>query len=316
MQLLGNRLEALCADAKQELILVAPFMKVNTLRRLLSRVSHHINVKCVTRWRPDEIAAGVSDLNVWTLLKERPNTSLWLRSDLHAKYYRADARCLIGSANLTDTALGWSPHPNLELLLPISQNQAEIVEFEPTLLRGCISVDEELFTFVKHAVEQIPSRSTFVPPLIIDNDAEERESIPPEQWLPSLRHPENLYTAYCGQWDRLTSTSTTAAIADLAAFELPLGLSKAEFEAYIGVLLLQKPIIRQVDEFVSTPQRFGAVRDLLNHLPCSMQEEFSSDESWQTLMRWMLFFVTNRYQMSVANFSEIFVRITSPFAAV
>jgi len=30
----------------------------------------------------------------------------------------------------------------------------------------------------------------------------------------------------------------------------------------VGTLLLQKPIVRQVDLFVETPQRFGAVRDL------------------------------------------------------
>lgn len=308
MQLLGNRLEALCADAKQELVLVAPFIKVNTLRRLLSRVPQHIDVKCVTRWRPDEIAVGVSDLDVWTLLKERQNTSLWLRSDLHAKYYRADAICLVGSANLTDTALGWSPHPNLELLLSVSQNQAEIVGFEPTLLLGCVLVDDELFAFVKHIVEQMPSKLTLSPPLTLQH-YEATDSIPPEQWLPSLRHPENLYTAYCGRWDRLTSTSTTATIADLAALEIPLGLSKTEFEAYVGVLLLQKPLIRRVDEFVSTPQRFGAVRDLILQFRDAEKTELSANESWQTLMRWMLCFFPNRYLHKVANFSEIFQRV-------
>lgn len=308
MQLLGSRLEVLCADAQQELVLVAPFIKVNTLRRLLSRVPHHINVKCVTRWRPDEIAAGVSDLDVWTLLNERPNTSLWLRADLHAKYYRADAMCLIGSANLTDTALGWSPHPNLELLLSVSQNQAEIVEFEPALLPGCVPVDEELFAFIKHIVEQMPSKSTLAPLVALEHDDEARDSAPPEQWLPSLRHPENLYTAYCGQWDRLTSTSRTGAINDLATLEVPLGLSKIEFERYVGVLLLQKPIIRRVDEFVSTPQRFGAVRDFLGHLLCSGKEGFSSNEAWQTLMRWMLFFLPSRYERDVPQYSEIFGR--------
>src|SRR5258706_3983855 len=144
MQLPGDQLETLCKGAQRELLLVAPFVKAGTINRLFASVQDHVAVKCITRWRPDEILAGVSDIEIWGLLKSRPLSTLLLRTDLHAKFYRADENCLVGSANLTATALGWSRQPNLELLLTVSHDQPEIRAFENILLSGCVAVDEDL----------------------------------------------------------------------------------------------------------------------------------------------------------------------------
>jgi hypothetical protein len=51
----------LCAEARQEIVLVAPFVKVGALRRLLEAVGEGVHVRCVTRWHPEEIDVGVSD---------------------------------------------------------------------------------------------------------------------------------------------------------------------------------------------------------------------------------------------------------------
>jgi hypothetical protein len=73
--------------------------------------------------------------------------------------------------------------------------------------------------------------------------------------------------------------------------------------------LLQKPIIQRVDSFVKTPQRFGAVKNLLNSLPCVANPHFNAERAWQTLMRWLLYFLPNRYALSVPNYSEVFYQI-------
>lgn len=104
----GTELSNLCAEANKEVLLAAPFIKVSVLEKLMNKISPDVSLRCITRWFPEEIVAGVSDLEVWSLIQQRSNSSLWLRPDLHAKYYRADQRCLVGSANLTGKALGWS----------------------------------------------------------------------------------------------------------------------------------------------------------------------------------------------------------------
>lgn len=302
----GDCLEQLCRSTTQILWLVAPFIKQATLKRLLDQVAPETRVNCVTRWRPDEIVAGVSDLEVWLLIRERPNSALWLRSDLHAKYYRGDQRMLIGSANLTNTALGWSPRPNLELLI----DAEPLPEFEWELLVGSVEVDNSIYEQIKQMVEALPPQLISRPAMteFTPEDEDDLPTMPIEAWLPMLRRPESLFVAYIGEWDKLGSGSRITAISDLRALDIPAGLNREQFEACVGVQLLQKPIVRQVDRFVETPQRFGAVRDFLKTLPCAYQPDFDADIAWQTLMRWLLYFLPSRYDLSVPRHSEIFHR--------
>lgn len=304
MDIPSSQLVKLVTQTRKELLLVAPFIKFNTLQKLLGYVDKQVQVQCITRWRPDEIASGISDLEVWTLIKNRPNSNLWLRSDLHAKYYRGDQQVLIGSANLTHTALGWSRQPNLELLV-----SADIqMEFEQVLLAGSVPVDDSIYEHIRDIVDNFPIPTQPDATRLELSNEDERKTASIESWLPMLRRPEKLYVQYIGNFEQLDTGSRIAAMSDLEMLDVPLGLTNDAFEAYIGVQLLQKPIIRQVDQFVETPQRFGAVRDFLRTLPCGVPEEFDADIAWQTLMRWLLYFLPNKYYAKLANHSEIFAR--------
>jgi len=306
----GFQLEQLCSSAQQEVVLVAPFIKVGTLERLISKIPVEVDLKCVTRWRPEEIISGVSDLEVWTLFRQRSRSSLWLRPDLHAKFYRADGKCLVGSANLTFTALGWSLHPNLELLVSIPVDHPEVVDFEETLLNGCVEVDDSIFEQVSSLVEALADEIN-IPPNVFES-GDDQQSLANvtdiREWLPSLRNPEALYKAYIGALDQLTTALRQSALLDLGVLNPPKGLSKKAFEAYIGTQLLQMPIVHKVDSFVVSPQRFGAVRDLLASLPCAEIYDFDATRAWQNLMRWLLYFLSGRYTLNTPRHSEVFAR--------
>ncbi|MGL6344182.1 MAG: phospholipase D family protein [Waterburya sp.] len=313
--MLGTKLSKLCAEAHNEVLLVAPFIKVAVLEKLLNEISSNVPLRCITRWFPEEIIAGISDLEVWNLIQQRPNYSLWLRPDLHAKYYRVDDRCLVGSANLTGKALGWSEQPNLELLVTLSANEPAIKTFEKELLASCILVDRDLFEQMSATVslltegysESIARNSSEVK--VIKENFTTNEIITVDAWLPILRNPEDLYLAYSGLTEKLSTASNIAALTDLRSLSIMPDLSRTVFNSYIGTLLLQKPIIQKVDTFVKVPRRFGAVTDLLFSLPCATIPYFDVERAWQTLMRWLLYFLPNRYALSVPNYSEIFYRI-------
>ncbi len=195
----GNELLNLCAEANQEILLVAPFIKASVLERLLNQTSADVSLKCITRWFPEEIVAGVSDLEVWNLIENHPNSSLWLRPDLHAKYYRIDNRCLVGSANLTNKALGWSNCPNLELLVTLSADEPTVKTFETELLKACIPVTEDLFEQMSLTVqlltEQTPSAIAInsLSVEIPEDNITIKDSVNEDAWLPTLRNPEDLY---------------------------------------------------------------------------------------------------------------------------
>lgn len=313
MNSIGINLEKLCKQATREVLLVAPFIKQVALQRLLAIIPKGVTLRCITRWKPEEIASGVTDLEIWHLIKDYPNSSLELRSDLHAKYYRVDEQCLIGSANLTKKGLGWSTSSNLELLVELPAETEELQAFEEELLRGCIQVDQNLFNQVAETVtllkEQFPQSNQLTDEgnqvklfLNFDNTFS-------NYWLPTLRNPGCLYLAYSEQWEKLTISTQEAANQDLMAFPLPNNLSEDIFNSYMGILILQKSIVQEVDNFVKTPQRFGAVKNLILYLNENKSENFNATRCWQTLMRWLLYFLPNRYATSVPNYSEIFYRI-------
>ncbi|CAN1209477.1 PLD phosphodiesterase domain-containing protein [Tumidithrix helvetica PCC 7403] len=306
MSEVGKQLEDLCRDSKNEILLVAPFIKVSALTRLFGHLSSNISVKCVTRWHLEDILAGVSDIEIWSLFRERQGSSLWLRSNLHAKYYRTDDRCLVGSANLTNAALGWSTHPNLELLI----SSPAIPSFEQDLFSECVLVDRDLYEQTFKTIELLRDDCPEVPTTI------ELLNTQDSTWLPRLRNPEDLYIAYCGNGTKLSTVSREAALIDLRSLLIPKGLQKQVFEVCVGTLLLQKPLIRQIDSFLEYPQRFGAVTEFMRRyasrresLPCNQAEDFDADRSWQTLMRWLRYFLSDRYALSVPNHSEVFYRL-------
>ncbi len=103
---LGEILLAAARQATDELLLVAPYIKLAALFKVLDVTPPSVKVRVVTRWRLDELAGGVSDIAIWPVLFARAQSELWLQPALHAKYYRADSRSLLGSANLTGAGLG------------------------------------------------------------------------------------------------------------------------------------------------------------------------------------------------------------------
>ena len=71
MQPLGNTLLELVRAAQKEVVLVAPFAKASVVERIVHAVSFGGDIFCVTRWHSDEVKAGISDLEVWDVLRAR-----------------------------------------------------------------------------------------------------------------------------------------------------------------------------------------------------------------------------------------------------
>jgi hypothetical protein len=306
MNTLIGELEALCSSTQAKLLLVAPFIKAPVLARLLDRTMLHVDVCVVTRWRPQEIKAGVSDIEIWDLLKERPRTALMLRQDLHAKYYRGDDQCLVGSANLTGTALGLSRAGNLELLLPVAPNHVGLEGFEQRLLAGAVAVDDRIVDLTRAAVDVLPKL------LVVDEDQAPGtlegilgEVLGPETWVPTLRQPEDLFMAYSGDQETLSGASQRAAASDLAVLRIPFALDEPTFNVCVAAALMRMPIVVAVDGFVVEPRRFGEMRDLLTRL---RGPSISSERDWQVMFRWIMHFLPQRFEYRRPRYSELIAR--------
>lgn len=298
---LGEHLLEACSTARRRLMLCAPFVKATVLERILDVTVASVDIELFTRWRPDEVAAGVSDTAVLGIAASRDGR-VFLCDRVHAKFVRFDDRVLIGSANLTATALGWTRLPNLELLMEVPNETPQLLELEDRLRSESIVATAELAEEIERIAALLPQIAA-VP---IEVEGETGGSAGPDRWHPLLRQPHDLYVAYSDGPQRLSRASAVAAATDLAVLELPAGLARPPFEALVASRLIQTPCIQSIDALLVVPQRFGAIRDhLIEQLGLDRE---AADVAWQTIMRWMLEFLPERYERRVSTWSEVLVR--------
>jgi hypothetical protein len=304
----GDLLLDLVACAHHEVLLIAPFIKHPALSRVLQAVPEHVRVRCVTRWDPAEIAAGVSDLEVWDLVRQRPDTELRLRMGLHAKLYQADQRCLVGSANLTGTALGWVQPANLELLLETRADKARVRELEAELKRTSVPASKSMYDAMRRSVDSLRAiqNSGKAPGPEVTSGA---TSATIGSWLPTCRAPGRLYSAYRHREDRMIASAYADARRDLEVLRPPANLNREAFTAYVTALLEQHPVIRLLDDFVVTPRSPGEIHALLEANGV-LPEGTTAEEAWDSLKLWLLTYFPDRYRAKPPQETELFVRGT------
>lgn len=282
----------LCASVRDEAVLVAPFMKRATVDALVKHIGEDVRLTCVTRWWPEEIVAGVSDLEVLNVLQARGNSRLLLYPRLHAKYFRGDGRALAGSANLTHRALGWVDPANLELLVPVDPSDPEIAAFEKYLLSSSVEVDDELLAAVNDAVTAL-HQAGYEPPLRPeDGPMSATEDL--AHWVPLCPSPDRLFNVYAdiNIWELVTAAERDAR-QDLAVLNVPPGLSRENFERFVAAALDQMPLVNEIDRKAASGLQDEAAIALLNE-----KGELSHDAEihWRIFKGWLTHFFPARYR--------------------
>lgn len=289
--MLGDEVTGFLAEAREDALIVAPFMRAHTLSRLLESVPRGTKTRIVTRWKPIDIVAGASDLGTFDLAEAR-SIPLYLRQDLHAKFFGADGLCLVGSANVTNSALGWHESPNLELLVPVSRSSAEVVNFERTLFSGVVLATSDQRDRIERLVaglRDVTKLERFV------SRAEELSGLP-ATWLPRARNPDDLYAVYRGDAD-VSRAIRDVMEGDLSRMGVIPGLDVDAFRNWVGVTIRQTPLISWI---VSRIESEGQINeDVLGE----RLEELGIDTSkhrprdvLQTAQRWMNFFLPMQYE--------------------
>jgi len=295
----GDQLKTLCADARTEVVLVAPFIKATALERILEAIPIEVtSLKCVTRWRPEEVAAGVSDLEVFEIISSRPCAQLFIHPLLHAKYFRADGKFLVGSCNLTQRALGWAMPANLELMLEVSDDQQALLDFERLVFANSFEASQQLRNEVSAAADQI--RDSGKQPTLLSEESlgsEEPETFSADVWLPLCTRPERLFQIYSGEdSDHIIGWTLEAGQRDIKSLRIPPGLGARTFVQFVAASIQQTPLaqrVRAVATSAITPEEGAKL------ITSSVDEQYlvySPEEHWHTIRAWLLHFLPKVYR--------------------
>ena len=291
MKTLGDDISALLCGAQDSALIVAPFMRSEALSRLLDSIPVGTQTTIVTRWRPVDLLAGASDLGVYDLAESK-KIPLYLRQDLHAKFFAADAKCLIGSANVTLTALGWRTPANLELLAPVARTASHIVEFEKMLLSGSVRATAEQRDRLEELLGRLRRSSTVASEI----DYEMIGGLLPPNWVPRVRNPEELYSAYRGDND-ITRTTLSTIQEDLRQIGAIPGMDKDGFRAWVAATINQAPLVRRVIQCIEEKGEVteSVLKDLLAEIGADI-DEFRPRDVLEVLERWLTYFLPEQYE--------------------
>ena len=294
----GDRIKSLINGAKKEIILCSPFIKAKVLESILESAPTGIPVRIITRWRPSEVAAGLSDLTVFDIAKDRPNTELALLYHLHAKIYVADEKCLVGSANLTASALGWCSNPNLEILI-CSTNSNPDVKF---LLSGLSMAKPATFQIRSEIENQIAKLSNLKldEGIDVDPDFATQFTAP---WLPRCATPDKIFDIYRDRSTSIVVDETRAdAISDINVLLPAGGMNRKDFYSFVREALYQFPsfqqILNQIPAKLSDAEGEAIISDIRPEL-----SQPDLQKQWQIVRDWIVTFFRSEFEMAPENYT-------------
>ena len=276
----GSRIRVLLESAAGSASVIAPFVKVDAFQSLLDVIPPGVHLRCVTRWLPREIAAGVSDPEILDLLEERGNFRLSLVDRLHAKLYIAGNRCLAGSSNVTLAGLGeGGDESNIEVLVETTAGDPAVVE----TLEEISEAERPATRVMAQAARRLSDNLSALATPSVDLDV---------SWFPSSSRPEYAYHFYARPPSGYVVTADRILLADVASSNLQPGLGEDEFRAAIRSLLAVVPIAGTLLD--STEDMTLTRADAQPYLARVTSARFSVNDLWIAFVNWMEYFFPER----------------------
>ena len=283
------------ASADNDILIVAPYIKHKILKRFLDVLSANKNsLTCITRWLPADIASGACDIELFEYIQDYGNGTLMMHPYLHAKYYRAGNRCLIGSANLTGRGLNWIFPNNLELLVELPKDFTGLAKWESSLAESAVEITEEIKDQIQMEANQLKSDG------VTCSLSEEVKEDPEYQWVPSCPAPDRLWDVYKNNsTETIISSTMESAKHDLKALSVPPKIipTKEKFESFIANALRQSSVFHHIDDFASKEGiTDNQACELIAH-KWGAELLYTADQSWTIIKKWLIYFFPETYML-------------------
>lgn len=293
------------ASQSDEVVIVAPYIKLSTLEWVFSFIKENASIRVLTRANLQDFILGSSDIECWPLIWKRGG-DIYIEQTLHAKYYRFDDCVLIGSANITENALSRSEIPNLELV-SIFKLDNVTRKIEEQLFTGRVVVDKGLYRRLKSVVDRYKKNKDV---LIFKNKAErlkkryevELETVTiPDGWCFMTKSPENLWKCYKDP-SSLGRADQAAALTDLSTLHISRDdkLSEREFYSAVASRLRNWSLYSKLNQLFDENEtsdypylRYGYLRDSLGLVDDG--ECDSLNGSVNAFFNWMIMFLCKEF---------------------
>ena len=237
-------------------LLIAPFIKTDALKALLQHFDNS-KLQVITSWTAGNLAAGVSDPDVYLVLEEL-KIPLYINPNIHMKLFVfEDDVAFHTSANITARGLGLAPNSNLEIGCRLTLELSDWLRINDLLETSC-RVTDLMYVQAKRYTDENKDRPPPLPALDLPTNL----GVHPfsRQALPQCTSPHEL-------WDFYSTGSVVGGLRSTYMHDLWLyritcaNLSKEQFFHQLGESFQAHPFVKAL--IVHVKERgtlhFGAV---------------------------------------------------------
>lgn len=272
-------------------LIVSPFIKIDALRDLVDECDDTSQLQIVVRWRAPDLAAGVSDVDIYPYLKEK-GIALFRHTSIHLKllvYNRSLA--FHTSGNITKKGLGTASNANVEIGCPVILEEGDWRNlFE--LLTQSVEIDDHMYE-VAQKYAQDNKRTTGELPELKLEPAQAKDFS--RDSLPVCESPERLYKFYIEERGSLQALDESPeCVHDLMLYSVSNGLSEPEFFAHLEERFRSSAFIVALVEHIKEQgsERFGGINAWITEHCSDTPRPFRRDLKTTTkhLYNWLSFF--------------------------
>ena len=309
---LENKLSSfLHEDHDRPLYILSPFINTDYFQELMD---NQREVHVITSWRKDHLLTGVSNINLYNIVKRNSSWKLYINDRLHAKVYcRNFDQLLMGSANLTKKALMDTTKSNHEVLVELECSEESSRKI-CGILQNSILMDDE--TFEKYEAwfnEQDKTKYSIDTGSVIEVDNNNKLFLVSQ--LPASTSPKRLWDLISGNVDPDEDwNESVAAQHDLDNLRISIeDFSKySEFREELTSMMLNQAFFNAfLSEITAEGMRFGYAKQWIQENcidnPVPYRKELT--QTVQNIFSWTCDLFPDDFKMIRPRHSQILFRV-------
>lgn len=289
-------------------LIIAPFIQSDTLARLIADTIPTKGLKVITRWRPEDIVAGVSDIEVFNVLA-REGVPLYINDRIHLKLFVSGSNtCFVGSANITETGLGYSRSYNIEAGSWVELGLGDWLEIY-RIINSSRLVDDTVYATALEYRDRYRQPIQSLPPIALPELPEKDFTL---NALPATNNPQILFD-YCYGNDKVDHAPDDDNLAriyhDLVLYGVGPSVSEALFMEALKQRFCDHPFVSAVVKYIQERRslRFGEMNAWI-HANCTdvpLPYRWEVKSSTNILYNWLDFFIDEIYWEIPGSHSQV-----------
>jgi hypothetical protein len=241
----------------------APYIQSGLLMNLLKGHNGHLTNTIITSWKPQDVALGISDIEVYNFCKDFEITLL-VNNRIHLKAYTINefASCYITSSNISKKGLAVGANHNYELGVFVDQLGIKDRIYFDQIIEEAEEVTQSYYEQVKEQVDKLVLKKDMIKDFDIKSEGAAKSYLLTA--LPMSDSVEALSDIYQGNDKNLSEDMIRSCEHDIRLYQIPRNLKDKDFKSHLKEAYFNHRFIKDFLKFNGEGKHFGELTSWLH----------------------------------------------------